>query len=787
MKITKNPSQTLRIIWAIVAKDILEALKNKNTIAIILTTLPMILVYYYLPILGAKGEPPFLRVFDAGDSILVALLENSDTIDVRTYPSEAKMFASLRNSDVPQMGLVIPAGFDDSLERTDDALLQGYVMSWVATAEAAELQEAFESEIAMLVGRPVPIQTEGNQVDLEPNSHGISTTAALATVFVVVMIGLTMIPHLMLEEKKTRTMDVLLVSPASVGNLVVGKALVGLFYCLLGATVALAVFNWLVIHWWLAIISVVIGSLFTISLGLWLGNIIESRAQLTMWAWVFILPLLLPVILSLMEGLVPNIVIQVIQFVPTAVLLNLLRTSFSATIPLGNTLLMLTYLAAWSVAGLLFVAWLVRRQGRAVSSTAASQMIPEERLKPAVVIGTRWLAPLSKWLSLQRKSQLYRREMIQVADAKHPEVLTEMSKKRSGLRIIWAIAAKDILATLKNKLALSILMGTVIIVASNTIPLLLLKGRDNPALVVYDPGRSTIMRALAASEDIRLGITDSLEEMQERVSESPELQLGLVIPEDFDSKAGDIEVIELDAYVVHWAESEQVDQRVSYFQDQIGQATWGTVQINVSEQRLYPPAELRGQTIMFVLLMTIVILTIGIALVPLLLVEERMAHTLEVLLVSPARIYEVVGGKALAGGFYCLLAVIVVFTLNRYLVVNWGVALLAVLLGGIFAVALGLLVGIVSDNPTTVGMWGAMLLLSLFGITMLTALTNINWPPIIQTLMDYLPTVALAELIGYSLAGEFPPVQMWANSAALLISALIVFGLLAWRVRLADR
>jgi ABC-type multidrug transport system permease subunit len=316
---------------------------------------------------------------------------------------------------------------------------------------------------------------------------------------------------------------------------------------------------------------------------------------------------------------------------------------------------------------------------------------------------------------------------------------------------------------------------------------MLLMERNNPAVIVYDPGRSTILRALAASEDLRLGITDSQEEMEEIVSESPDLLLGLVVPQDFDSLAGSSELIELDGYVVHWADSEKIKQRVEFFQDQLGGATWGTVQINISEQKLYPPAELEGQTSMFVLMVTIVILTMGIALVPLLLVEERVAHTLEVLLVSPARIHEVVGGKALAGGFYCLLAVIVVFFLNRFLVVNWGVALLAVLLGGAFAVAVGLLVGILSDNPTTVGLWGAMLLLSLLGLTMMNAFTNINWPPIIQTLLDYLPTVALAELIGYSLAGEFPLAQMWTNSAALLAAAMIVFGLLIWRLRLTDR
>lgn len=778
--------QTVRIIWAIVAKDILEALKNKNTIAIILTSLLMLVFYYYLPIFETGREPPRVRVFDAGDSILVPLLENSDRVDIRTYPSQEIVFDALRNNDIPVLGLVIPAGFDAALENGGEAQLQGYVMSWVDHEDTLKLQRIFEEEIASLIGQSIPIQMEGNQVNLEPDSHGRGSTAALATIFLVVMTGLTLIPHLMLEEKSSRTMDVLLVSPASAGNLVAGKAIVGLFYCLLGALIALLVFHFVVVHWWLALLAVILGALLTISLGLLLGTIIESRAQLTLWAWVFILPLFLPVFLSLMEDLFPEIVVKVLQILPAAVMLNLLRTSFSASISPGPTLLMLAWLAAWAGVGLFIVTWLVRRQERQESRPSVARQLTENGLKPVTEVGARWFGTLLNKLS-RRAPQPIERQAVDAAIDLGSLPKSESPGKRSSLRIIWTIASKDIFATLKNKLALSIMLGSLFVVASSTIPRMLLLNRDDPAAIVYDPGRSTILRALAASDDIRLGVTDSLEEMQEIISGSPEMRIGLIAPQDFDSLAGRGDLIELEAYAVHWANAEKVAEWVNFFQEQISEAAWSAVQISLSEQRLYPSADLLGGSIMFSLLATIMLLTIGMALVPLLLVEERTAHTMEVLLVSPARIYEVVIGKALAGGFYCLLAVVVVFFLNRFLVVNWGVALLAMLLGGIFAVAVGLLVGILSDNPTTVGLWGSMLLLGFLGLTMLNAFALINWPPLVATLLDYLPTTVIVEMLGFSMAGEFPLSQLWLNSAALLIAALVVFGLLTWRIRLTDR
>ena len=771
-----------RIIWAIARKDIVEALKNKNTLAVLLTAIPMIFVYYYLPILSARGEPPLVRVYDAGASVLVARLENSEVLELRTYTSETQMKEALMSSDMPELAFAIPAGFDQALESGESAQLLGFVLNWVDPAEADELRRIVEEEIAFQLSQPVPIILQ-DPVYLTPDSHGISTSAGIAWVFVLTMVGLTLIPHLMLEEKKGRTIDMLMISPAGSGSLVAGKAIAGLFYCVLGASVALVFYRWLVIHWWLAVLVTVLGALFTVSLGLTLGSITESRAQLTMWAWFFILPLFLPVFLSLMEGLVPDRAIEALRLVPTAVILDLLRASFAATFPLSVVLPKLFWLAAWTAGVLAFDVWIVRRQDRQPAVAAAPQ-IEERSATPILDAGVRWLASLSGRFS--RPEALPNAAPVgMVADLRGDH--DAPAGKREGWRIIWTIASKDITATLKNKLALSIMFGTAFVMASNAALPLLLRLRDTPAVVVYDEGRSTILRALAASDDLRLRITDSLEEMQEVVSGSPEVLLGLVASEDFDRQAGSADVIELDGYAVHWADPEDMAQLVAFFEEQLGNSTWGQVNIQVLEQPLYPTAELEGQRFMFALTFAIVLFTMGIALVPLLFVEERQAHTLDVLLVSPARISEVVVGKALAGAVYCLLAAGVVFLFNQYLVVHWGVALLAALLGTALAVAIGLLVGIISDSPTTVGLWGSLVIFAMLVLTLVGSYAGIDWPVFIDTLFDYLPTSALVEMFGFSLAGEIPLLQVWANTAALLAAVLIVLGLVGWRLRLTDR
>jgi ABC-type Na+ efflux pump permease subunit len=101
-------------------------------------------------------------------------------------------------------------------------------------------------------------------VDLLPDSDGLGIPAGFGLVFVTIMIGVILVPHLMLEEKQNRTLEVLAVSPASAGQIVTAKALAGLFYCYLGGIIALLVNRMLVVHWGLAILTVLLGSLFTV-------------------------------------------------------------------------------------------------------------------------------------------------------------------------------------------------------------------------------------------------------------------------------------------------------------------------------------------------------------------------------------------------------------------------------------------------------------------------------------------------------------------------------------------
>jgi ABC-2 type transport system permease protein len=779
--IQPNPLRWLRedtrIVWTLFAKDVLEALKNKNTITVIITSLIMVFFYRWLPTLYSQEDIPNLLIYDGGSSRLVPLLENSRNIKLYTYPTEEKMKQTLANGEVPELGLVIPNGFDQAIQAGETRELQGYVLRWVNEKDAEAIRHTVETEIRTLLGRPVPVVLAGNRVDLLPESSGLGETASFGLAYVLIMIGVILIPHLMLDEKENRTLDALTVSPASAGHIVAGKALAGLFYCSLGGITALAINRILVVHWWLALLTVLLGSLFTVSLGLLLGIKIDSRAQLSLWAWIILLPLIIPIVFSLLHGLIPDVWVRIFSLVPSSVILQLSRTSFANPIPIGKTLLQLAWVAVAAGAGLVGSAWVLRRRDRETEIFTGSLWQSQ-----ANTIGEE-----SQNFFTLLKEKIARLHQPQNKDERRSSAaaVTEIRGPglRSSLSMIYAIAAKDLLEALKNRLILSILLGSSFILLTGAALPLLLSSKNLPRMVVYDQGHSTLLRGLATRNDFHLAIVDSREEMETALSSSQYLTLGLILPGDFDQRVGSGQLIELQTSYPHWADPELLSQRAAFFEEKLSQASWTKVHLDLAGHSVYPPVDLVGQPLLLLLNLIAVILMIGFALVPLLMIEEKEAQTLKVLLVSPASLTQVVVGKALVGLFYSMLPVLVVMIVYHYLFVHWEVAFLAFFLTASLAVITGLLLGILTDTPTSASLWCSLLLLVTIGSAWLKTVTGQHLSSVIQSALDWLPGSNMLQLFSLSQAGEVPPSLLWRDVGALLAAIAATLVLLAWRLR----
>jgi len=350
-----------RIVWAIASKDIVDALKNKTTLTSIGTVVFLLVVYRFLPALESSNELPRMMVYDQGASRLVAELENSDAF--RTYVAEsvAQVEDFVSDTYQPRLGLVLPADLDQALDAGQTPTLRGLVVHWAGRKQVAELQLFYEEQLSQLAGQPVRIDLEGEGVYPQTVGGGRGFLTSMAVLLALSMMGISTVTHLILEEKQTKTLDALLVSPASIRQVVMGKALAGLFYCLAGAGAVFALNAALILQWGLAVVAVVCGALFTVALGLLLGSIFEDKQQMTLWGFLVFNVLLVPAFLSIMTDLLPAKVIAFLRWVPTVALATLLRTSFTSSVPLGSVLGNLALLVASAGVVYAAVVWRVRR------------------------------------------------------------------------------------------------------------------------------------------------------------------------------------------------------------------------------------------------------------------------------------------------------------------------------------------------------------------------------------------------------------------------------------------
>ena len=167
----------------------------------------------------------------------------------------------------------------------------------------------------------------------------------------------------MMEEKQTKTLDALLVSPAGPGEVVMGKAIAGLLF-VLGLCAWFFAFYWVyVTHWELAILSVLLTALFSIGLGLIVGNCASSQQQLFMFNLVIAVLLFIPAMFA-QETFLNAPLRAIFPLIPSSALVKLIYLSFSEYPPLQDLLIPLA-IAIISIA-LLFsvVIWQVRRSDR---------------------------------------------------------------------------------------------------------------------------------------------------------------------------------------------------------------------------------------------------------------------------------------------------------------------------------------------------------------------------------------------------------------------------------------
>jgi ABC-type transport system involved in multi-copper enzyme maturation permease subunit len=355
----------LRIIWTIALKDIVDAIRSKTTLSIMIGVALTMLSGQALPWLLNINPKPTAALYDAGDARLVDILRQSDDVRVYKVRSQTELESALTESANAILGLVIPADFDARLAARDAITLEGYAAHWVKMKDIANVQAAFEKKIGDIANQEIAINTATPRLYPAPDAAGHTVMVTLSLVISTVLITIVLVPYLMIDEKETHTLDALLVSPASIGQVTAGKAIAGALYGLLAGSVALLISHTMIAHWWVALLTVVCGTAFAVAVGLLMGSLFDNPQNMGVWMGVVMMLLLVPAFADMMSSENWSAILRaVLLHMPTALMSGLFRVSFAEVVPLGPALGKLALIFAWSVPFYAAVAWRIRRSDR---------------------------------------------------------------------------------------------------------------------------------------------------------------------------------------------------------------------------------------------------------------------------------------------------------------------------------------------------------------------------------------------------------------------------------------
>lgn len=355
----KTLADSLYIAWVVGTKDILDALKNKGSRNNLIIMILMVVFFYWLSDIRPFDKKVSVVVYDASSTSLVletVKLSNGTEYTFRQAASLEDMQNKMANQD---LGLVIPTDFSQNLTPGNKGTLEGYIF-WVTRTKVAALEAKYSQGFTEILNQPVQIVIGDHIVVPQANADGQQTNVTYLMVYFVFTTALLLIPHLMMEEKQTKTLDALLTSPASPGQIVLGKALAGFFYILVIGGLALVLFSLYIVNWVIALAAFLGYALLAVGLGLLVGSLIKSMKQLGSWMLVLLLILMIPPLFYTAPNLKEGVRL-VLTWMPTSALASLFRFACSTGYTVQQILpnLAIAVLSIGIIFGL--VIWKVRR------------------------------------------------------------------------------------------------------------------------------------------------------------------------------------------------------------------------------------------------------------------------------------------------------------------------------------------------------------------------------------------------------------------------------------------
>jgi len=221
---------SFRRIGAILGKDLHDAVRSHTILFSVLV--PVLLAVCFNWVMQREDiRLPLLAIHSPEPSRFASAIEALGAFTIRKLDEPGQVRREVESGHAA-FGVLIPAGFDDQLAagvRPNLTLVSGAQDPRRSAVIFTALMELIRSS----AGQPPPVR-----LSIENPSRVISPAQAILPTWVLFALlgGLMIVASSLVEEKETGTLAALLVTPASLGEVLAGKWSLGVLLTILGGS-----------------------------------------------------------------------------------------------------------------------------------------------------------------------------------------------------------------------------------------------------------------------------------------------------------------------------------------------------------------------------------------------------------------------------------------------------------------------------------------------------------------------------------------------------------------------
>jgi ABC-2 type transport system permease protein len=183
--------------------------------------------------------------------------------------------AGAKRSSQYALGLIVPPDFEATLRSGAHSQLQLYLDGSKVNASTEALIQAAIDNYGRTLANPQPpidlVTTVINPASTAGAGVQLRQIYVSLALLVSLIIGTSFVPQLLIEEKEKKTLRMLMVTPASFQDVLLGKLLVVLVYQLILTSVVVAILGAFTGQVGLIVLYIVLGGFFSVALGLLFG------------------------------------------------------------------------------------------------------------------------------------------------------------------------------------------------------------------------------------------------------------------------------------------------------------------------------------------------------------------------------------------------------------------------------------------------------------------------------------------------------------------------------------